>query len=368
MSKRPSLFRYLVRDSLMRWRGRISVPLARLAAAGSLSTAALLVLASFALGAATLQTRIAQFGLDSLVLRTPLRRVSDPAPAFPTLADHGRMLTLKLPYATAELDTGGHAALAVAEEDPLRELGAMEVRTDRLPVLITASLPPGMPLRASLGPWWIEARTAAPPATLRPLTLNEVLVARPGDFPMQAMLPGTALTLFVRSPAAPPLEKIAAALETVIAANAAGREAAPVIQSALPLLREMTALQATWLGYATLLAAVLAATIAVMFGSGAILEYEATAYTTALLRSFGVSRFTLWLQRYAEAALLANAGGTLALAAGTAAARLALPQLESHVLAFPVLLPVLAALNAGALAAALPVAAALRRPVGMILQ
>ena len=57
MSTSPSLLGYLLRDTLVRWRGRVSAPLARLAAAGSLATAALLVLASFALGAATLALR-----------------------------------------------------------------------------------------------------------------------------------------------------------------------------------------------------------------------------------------------------------------------------------------------------------------------
>jgi hypothetical protein len=368
MSARPSLLRYLVRDSAMRWGGRASVPLARLAVSASLSTAAVLVLASFALGSATLKNRIAQFGLDALVVRSPLRHVSDPAPAFPALADYGRLLTLKLPYGMVELDRGSQAALAIADDTTLRALAAMEVTADRLPVLITASLPPHMPVRASAGPWWVEARTTASPATLRPLGLNEVLVVRPGDFPLQAAAPGAALILFVRSASAPALEKIAAAVETVIAANPTARDAAPTVQSAVPLLRELAALQASWLGYAALLAAVLAVTIAIVFGSGAILEYEATVYTTALLRSFGVARFTLWLQRYIEAALLANLGGGLALAAALVAARLMLPALAPQVLAPPVLAPVFLALNAGAFLSSLPVAIALRRPVGLVLQ
>ncbi len=367
MSTSPSLLGYLLRDTLVRWRGRVSAPLARLAAAGSLATAALLVLASFALGAATLEERIAQFGLDALVVRTPLRRATDPAPSFPALADHGRVLTLKVPYATVELDTGGRAALAFAADDDGRDLAALGVGADRLPVLLSSSLPPGMPVRAGLGPWWVAAPAAALPPALRPLGLDEVLVARPGDFPLQAELPGTAVTLFARDPAAPSLAELAAALDTVIRANPSGRDAAPVVQSAVPLLRELTALRASWLGYGALLATVLAATIAVVFGSGAVLEYEAAAYTTALLRSFGVGRATLWLQRYAEAAFLANAGGLLALAAAGVAARVALPQLAAHVPAAAVWLPVFAALNAGALAAAVPVAVALRRPVGMVL-
>ena len=36
MSTSPSLLGYLLRDTLVRWRGRVSAPLARLAAAGSL--------------------------------------------------------------------------------------------------------------------------------------------------------------------------------------------------------------------------------------------------------------------------------------------------------------------------------------------
>ncbi len=185
---------------------------------------------------------------------------------------------------------------------------------------------------------------------------------------MQSQIPGSALTLFVRAPGAPPLGEIVTALETVIAANPFTRDTAPTVQSALPLLAALTALQATWQRYAALLGVVLAVTIAAVFGSGALLEYEATAYTTALLRSFGVSAFTLWLQRYLEAALLANTGGLLALAAGEIVARLALVQLLPHLAATHAVGPVFIALNLGALVAALPVAVALRRPVGMVLQ
>jgi len=367
MNRPPSLSAYLARETWERWRGRVSVPLARVAAAASLSTAAILVLASFALAAAALQQRIAQFGLDALVVRTPLRRVSDPAPAYPDLADLGRMLTLKLPYAAVELDTGGRAALALAGDDTLRELAALGVNANRIPVLLSASLPPELPVQSSLGPWSVETTTASLPAALRPLGLDEILIARPGDFPMQSTLPGVAATLLVRAPAAPPLEAVTAALATVTQANPVAAHATPVVQTALPLLRELTALRQAWLRYAALLAAVLAAMIAVVFGASAILEYETTEFTTALLRSFGVGRLTLWLQRYAEAAVLANAGGVCGLAAAAIAARWALPQLAPHVLAAPVWLPVLGALNVGAIAAALPVATALRRPVGMVL-
>lgn len=368
MNARGSVAGYLWRDSLLRWRGRLSVPAARLTTAASLATAALLVLASFALGAATLEARIARFGLDALVLRAPLRRASDPAPAYPALGEHGRVLTLKVPYASASLDVGGRAGLAIADDATLAALAALGADAARLPVLLSDTLPPQLPVRASLGPWGVSAVTIPVTPALRPLGLDQLLIVRPSDFPVQAALPGVAWTLFVRDPGALPLERIAAAVETVVAANPTDRAAVPTVQSSLPLLRELGALQATWLRYAALLAGVLAGTIAAVFGSGAILEFEATAYTTALLRSFGVSRATLWLQRYLESALLANVGGAVALALAAGAAHAALPQFSAHLLAGTVTLPVALALNAGALVATLPVALALRRPVGLVLQ
>lgn len=368
MRTRPSLFVYLVRDSLQRWGGRGSVPFARLIVAVGLSSAALLVLASFALGMATLQNRIAQFGLDSLVVRTPLRRATDPAPRFVRLASYGRLLTLTLPYANVTLDAGRQAPLALGGDGTMLELANLGISGDRLPLLITSTLPSGIPVRASLGPWSQEAQTAQPSGALRPLGVNELLIARIGDFPLQAMLPGTAVTLFVRDASAPPLEEISAALTTMFANDPPARAGASVVESALPLLREMATLETTWRGYAALLASILAATIAVVFGSGAILEFEATAYTTALLRSFGVASVRIWIQRYFEAAFLANVGGTLGLFVAILTARAALPQLEPHLAVRTVFLPVMVALNAGALVAAMPVALALRRPVGVVLQ
>ena len=120
MSTRPSLIAYLVRDSLLRWGGRLSSPLARLLVAATLSTAALLVLASFALGVAALEERIATFGLDALVVRTPMRNVAAAAPAYPALADLGRVLTLKMPHAVAR-------ASVLASSSP--EVGSSRSRT-----------------------------------------------------------------------------------------------------------------------------------------------------------------------------------------------------------------------------------------------
>jgi len=124
---RPSLVVYLIRDSLQRWGGRGSVPFARLIVAVGLSSAALLVLASFALGMATLENRIAQFGLDSLVIRTPLRRATDPAPRTVQLSHYGRLLALTLPYASVTLDTGRQVPLALASDSTLREFANLGI-------------------------------------------------------------------------------------------------------------------------------------------------------------------------------------------------------------------------------------------------
>src|SRR4051812_24886762 len=117
MNARPSVTRYLVHESAVRWRSRPSVPLARFLVAAALSTTALLVLASFALALSTLEARIDELGLDTIILRTPLRMMSDPAPDFAALREHGRTLTFVFPYATATLDAGRQAAIAFAGED-----------------------------------------------------------------------------------------------------------------------------------------------------------------------------------------------------------------------------------------------------------
>ncbi|MDB6169535.1 MAG: hypothetical protein JWM88_2399 [Verrucomicrobia bacterium] len=364
----PSLFRYLVRESLLRWGGRAWVPLARLTVAASLATAALLVLASFALGLASLRKRIAEFGLDSIVIRTPLRRASDPAPGLPSLADYGRILTLTLPYAAAVLDDGRQVPIAIAGDEALRQLAALNLGAGELPVLITGAMPPGMPVRARVGPWSVAARTAGAPPELRPTGMEEMLITRAGDFPLHAMLPGTAVTLFVRAPSAPPVAELVKALSIVFANNPSAGATPPAVQSALPWLKEAEELQATWRKYGALLSAMLAVTIALVFGSAAILEYEAAAYLTALLRSFGVRPFWIWFQRAVEAAILANAGGAAAFFAAAALSRSALPQAGPFLREAAVFLPVFAALNAGALAASIPVAFALRRPVGLVLQ
>jgi hypothetical protein len=311
---------------------------------------------------------VAGFGLDAIVLRTPLRRAADPHPADPGLAAHGTALTLVLPYAAATLGPGQSVPLALAGEATLRELAAFGVAASRLPLLLTTTGAAGFPVRASLGPWSFAAQSTSMPSALQPLGLPEVLLVQPGQFPLQAMLPGTSVTLFRRAPDAPSLEALTAALETVQANAPVTGAGAGSVQTALPLLRELEALQTTWRGYGWALAVVLTVTVALVFGSAAILEYESTAFTTALLRSFGVGPGPIWCQRYLEAAFLANAGGAVALAAGAAVAKAVLPQFLPFLATLPVLAPVALALNLGALLAALPVAVALKRPVGLVLQ
>jgi hypothetical protein len=367
MSSKPDLTTYLFRDSLMRWRGRPSLPLARFATALCLALTALLVLASFALAEHELEQRISAFGLDAMTIRSPLRRLNDPAPEFPELSRHGHCLTLKLTYSRVQLDAGGTAALALADGRTLLELARMGARADALPVLLTTTLPADMPVQAGVGSWWTQARTAVPPANLRALALTDLLVATPGDFPALAAAPGVAVTLFVRRAGAPPLDNLVAAVNQVLALRPRVGPGSAEVQSSLPLLHELRVLQHTSARYSAFIALALALTVALVFASGAILEYETTVYTTALLRSLGVRRRLLWLQRAGEAVVIANLGGVAAMALASVVTRCCLPQLSAYGGTPSVLLPVALALNGGALLAALPVAAALRRPVGLIL-
>lgn len=368
MRAAATVFTYLLRDSGVRWRGRVSVPLSRLATAVCLAATALLVFASFALAAAALRQRIAAFGLDALVIRQPLDRISGPAPDWRELARHGRMLDLKLPYATARLDNGDKVPVAVGGSGIIRQLAALGVPAHSLPLLLGNTLPAGMPLDASVGPASVRAITAPLPAVLQPLGQTQLLLVEPGGFPLLAATPGVSVSLLVRSAGAPPLADLVAALQTTLAANPDARTPqAPTVDSALPLLRELQSLQTVTTRYTALIALALALTIALVFAAGAILEFEATAYTTALLRSFGVRRRVLWCQRAVEALLLANLGGLAAWGLAVALARFILPQLLPFCASASTLLPVFAALNAGALLATLPVALALRRPVGVLL-
>lgn len=369
MSGHISLTSYLMRDSLMRWRGRLSSPFSRLSVAVCLSVAALLVLASLSMGINSLQKRIQQFGLNSLVVRSPMGHASDPVPAFHhALSNYGHLLNLRLAYAHAQVNLGDTATLAFSDVDTPRELADLGIEGDRLPILLTSRLPSGILVRANIGPWWVEAQTAAIPSSLNPTGLSDILIARESDFPMQSQNPGQALTLLTLAPAAPPMGNVVAALQEVTDANPSNSQSKPTIQSALPLLRSMDSLQMSWQRYMAMISSVLALTIATVFGASAILEYEITVYTSALLRSFGASRIAIWMQRYIEAALLANLGGLIALIASHGISRAALPQLTPHLWHLPTAAPLIIALNVGALLASLPVGIAMRRRVGLVLQ
>lgn len=359
---------YLLRDSLLRWRGRPLSPISRLLVALCLSTATLLVLASFALGKTALEERILKFGLNTVVLRTQLPRAENPIPASHDISRYGETLNLKVTYSSAQISLGGNAIIGLAHDHTLRELADWGVDVDRLPLLLTSSLPAGIIVTTSNGPWQVEARTTAAPRELKSAGIADLLIARQHDFPMQAQTAGQAITILRVDPTLYSIDAIVHALQEVARADQPERHASRMVESALPLLHELREVQSSWARYASLLGVVLALTIAVVFGASAILEYEITAFTTALLRSFGASRIALWLQRCAESLILVNIGWAAALLCAHGIAQAVLPQLTTFLTDAHTLFPLIAALNGGALLAGIPIALAMRRQVGIILQ
>ncbi len=359
---------YLIRDSLLRWRGRPLSPLSRLLVALCLSTATLLILSSFALGKKTLEERIQKFGLNTVVLRTQLARSEAPIPASHDLSRYGKTLKLKLTYSSAQISLGGKAIIGFAHDHTLRELTNWGVKADRLPVLMTKRFPAGIIVTVSNGPWQVEAQTAVAPRELKSAGIEEMLIARQHDFPMQAQTAGQAITILRVDHTLHSIDSIVHALEEVAHADQPQGHNSRKVESALPLLHELRELQSSWARYASLLGIVLAFTIAVVFGASAILEYEITAFTTALLRSFGASRISLWLQRCAESLILVNLGWAVALLCAHTISQSVLPQLTAFLTDAHTLFPLIAALNGGALLAGIPIALAMRRQVGLILQ
>jgi hypothetical protein len=174
--------------------------------------------------------------------------------------------------------------------------------------------------------------------------------------------------VFQRGPTSPPMDRIIAAVNALASFS---RRQSPQIQSALPLMRELEELRRRHLQWRAVLAGILGAAVALVYGAIAVLEFRQNLFVGALLRSFGAPARLLYFRHWLENAALANFASLGALFIVFLLQPMILeslgfstpPPKDANGPAAMIFLWV----NLGAFLSSLPVAAGLRQPVGEIL-
>ncbi|MCW5548242.1 MAG: hypothetical protein KIT44_04690 [Opitutaceae bacterium] len=373
---------YLSKDIWSRWCETPGALAARLLVAGLLAGLLLLTGALLRLGERNLEARLAGMGGRTLLLNEAVSAGTDQAPplgrTLAALAANAELVALRQLPVTARDGAGRDCLVLVYGEESLPALAPwLAVQPGADGHLFTAQLPAGLPVRLEVDGTDVAASTLPAPEWLLRFTGGRAALllpaARAGDWLELGHFETVQLTL--RETGGPEIRRLAAALRSLLFLD--GRSTAQ-LQSPERLLDELDALQLLQarLRHGSGLAAGLLA--ALVFGSIAVLEYRQNRFTLALLRSLGAPAPLLLLRYAAEAALIAVAAVLLArgLAAGLHAPLFGQAGFPAALLDRTTLDPYAWAevwrsgrwLLLGGVLGVLPVAFALRQPVGRVLQ
>ncbi len=372
---------YLWKDTWKRWCEQPGSPLARLFVTALLVAVATVILVAFQLLERNLRDRLERFGLDTLLVRSSVtpdsaaffRQGEGPDP-LALLASDGRKLRLRQLFIRAQTEWRENNLLVFTyPPEALPELASM-LSPDSAVVCVSDTLPQNALMRVQIGRHSLLAAVARPQNWLRALSTDDILLAPQGWLADEEKLGWIETTVFQRSAAAPPLDRIISAVNVL---SALDQQTPPQLQRALPLMRDLDELEARQTEWRGLLAAVLGGAVALVYGAIAVLEFRQNLFVGALLRSFGAPASMLYFKYWFENILLVNLGalgaifavallhpaifGPLGLASGT----------SGHAGDSPytgiVIASIFLWINLGALLSSLPIAAGLRRPVGELL-
>jgi hypothetical protein len=372
---------YLWKDTWKRWCEQPGSPAARVFVTALLVVVATVILTAFQLIERSLRERLERFGLDTVLVREV---VSPNSPGFfrhgagpdalAMLGTSGRKLRLRQLFVRGQTEwRENNLPVFTYPPEALPALAEM-LSVQTAAVCASAELPKNALLRVRIGHRSVLAGVARPPNWLRALAPDDFLLVPQGWLEDEERLGWLATTVFQRGPDAPPMEQIIAAVNVLAILD---QHPPPQIQSALPLMRELDELHQRHRQWRGVLAGILGAAVALVYGAIAVLEFRQNLFVGALLRSFGAPRWLLYFRHWLENAALANlaAVGAILFVAG-------LQQTIFGTLGFPremlaagganpyasgAMVGILVWINVGAFLSSLPVAAGLRQPVGEIL-
>lgn len=367
-------FRYLFREVWLRWRTRPSSPLARCILTFTLAAVAGGFLAGFGASRQALRSQLARLGFDTLVVRTALPgHAPTPAESLPAshwaapMAASGQVLVLRQSPALA----AGVSDLSIPIfSASWRTLSGLQADPRAPGVLLTNALPEGSLTPVCL-PDGTSLLTAArsPRGPWRALVEGDALVIPPGLDPAAPGAPSVEVVLFTSHEP----DVIAGWAGAVRRLPVPEGEAAPVLQDPTPLRASLAALERGQRLWRLVILGLLGLGVVLVYGAIGVLEYRETRFGQALLRSFGVSAPLLWLAAFAENIFIANVSLVASILAVDRATNAILPHLPAFDLTSTALLSTESCLflalivNAGVLLSLLPLARALRRPIGVML-
>lgn len=372
---------YLWKDTWKRWSEQPGSPLARLFVTGLLVMVATVILVAFQMIERSLRDRLDRFGLDTLLVResvTPGSPVyfpqGDAPDSLALLASNGRKLRLRQLFVRGRTEFQENNLLVFSYPPQALPMMAGLLSPDTSVICLSDDLPERAKVRVQIGHRSMPAKVARPQSWMRGMASETVLLVPQGWLAEDERLGWIDTTVFQRHADAPPMDRIITAVNQLAALD---QRPPPQIQSALPLLRDLDELKLRQLQWEGLLAALLGAAVALIYGSIAVLEFRQNLYVGALLRSFGAPRVLLYLKYWLENILLVNLAAIMAVIVaallhsiifqGLGLPGEALNSGGNNPYLSGAVLSIFLWINVGAALSSLPIAFGLRQPVGEIL-
>jgi hypothetical protein len=371
---------YLWKDTWSRWWEQPSTVLARIFVGVMLVSVATVILIAFTMLERGLKGRLEAFGLNTLIVRETVNpgdavlalntRSGD---RFAMLEASGEETRLRQLYLRGRTEYGQDLLVMTYAPDASAFMGPWLTRDTPL-VCLSDALPQGTLVKVTLGRQSGYAAVHSPGALPRSLGSPHILLAPQGWAMDTERLGYVDTVIFQRREDAWPMQRFVEAINALYVLDG---KTPPQMQTPLALVRELENLQGRQKQWRQILAAILGATVALVFGAIAILEFRQNLYVGALLRSFGTPSSFLYFRQWLENAFLANLAAAAAIAViymlhtkifgtlGFPRSTLSLAQHNPY-LSKEILL-VLLCVNVGAFLSSLPVALGLRKPVGEIL-
>jgi hypothetical protein len=368
MNAATAIGRYHWRELLVRWTAQPASPLARWFLTFALSAAAGVLLLGFAAAEGARRAELRRLGLDTIVVEAPAKSLlQDSSPLPPDhwaapLASRGDLVLLQQLPEPAYTPWGDPMPVLAAPLATVAKVGTAGA------VWLTRTLPPGRQVRLTRRNLPFSAVTAAPVENLEALGLDEFVLLPAGSTDEADARGRVDTVLLTPGPGLSP----GGAVQSIRRFFAAEGEGPPILHDPAPYRSALDAFTRTQNRWRTGMALLLCACVVLAFGSIGMLEERQTRYTQALLRSLGVHGAALWSMSLLENLALANTAllaalGASRLAAGAILALAGASLAPASGMGGDALLWLACAVNSGVLLSLLPLARALRRPVGVVL-
>lgn len=299
---------YLAKDVFKRWIETPGALAARFLVATSLCLVFLFVKAGFLMAEMAIEEKIESLGVNTVVVRAFSKGPEEPRPLLSELLhplqEEGVFLPVSFSFVRAKLPNGQNAQIAFYESDAISAFNSIITDFETLTnpqFLIAGNYPESAVLRVSIQDHYFDAQVVEMPSAVRFLTRNKPLLFLPasssGPLSEQSM---TQTVLFLADDPASVASKIGV-IEALLKEE--GFEQYEAI-SALHWLDELSQIRTMRIKGQAVAGIFMMTLIVLIFGSISIFEYRQNVYTTALMKSFGISVGFLIVRYFLEAVVI----------------------------------------------------------------